>query len=100
MQAVKGMRDILPPSSRTWNRVEAAAGRIFSRFNYHEIRTPILEETALFARSVGEETDIVSKEMYTFDDRDGSSLSLRPENTASVLRAYFEHRLDQLPGVQ
>lgn len=100
MQAVKGMRDILPPSSAIWNQVEAAARRVFTRYNYHEIRTPILEETALFSRSVGEETDIVSKEMYTFEDRDGSSLSLRPENTASVLRAYIEHRLDQQPGVQ
>lgn len=94
------MRDILPPSSAVWNRVEAATRRVFSRFNYHEIRTPILEETALFSRGVGEETDIVSKEMYTFDDRDGSSLTLRPENTASVLRAYIEHRLDQQPGLQ
>jgi histidyl-tRNA synthetase len=100
MQAVKGMRDILPPSSAVWNQVEAAARRIFHRYNYHEIRTPILEETALFARSVGEETDIVGKEMYSFEDRDGASLSLRPENTASVMRAYIEHRLDQQPGVQ
>ena len=98
--SVKGMRDILPPSSAVWNQVEAAARRIFTRFNYHEIRTPIVEETALFARGVGEETDIVSKEMYTFEDRDGSSLTLRPENTASVLRSYIEHRLDQLPGTQ
>src|SRR5438270_10957385 len=73
---------------------------IFHRFNYHEIRTPILEETALFSRGVGEETDIVSKEMYTFEDRDGSSLTLRPENTASVIRSYIEHRLDQQPGLQ
>ena len=94
------MRDILPPSTAAWNQVEAAARRIFARFNYHEIRTPILEETALFSRSVGEETDIVGKEMYTFQDRDGSSLTLRPECTASVLRAYIEHRLDQQPGVQ
>ena len=100
MQAVKGMRDILPPSSAVWNQVESAARRIFHRYNYHEIRTPILEETALFARSVGEETDIVGKEMYSFEDRDGNSLSLRPENTASVIRAYIEHRLDQQPGVQ
>jgi histidyl-tRNA synthetase len=100
IHSVKGMRDILPPASATWNQVEAAARRIFTRFNYREIRTPLLEETALFARSVGEETDIVSKEMYTFDDRDGTSLTLRPENTASVLRAYIEHRLDQNPGVQ
>ncbi len=100
LTSVKGMRDILPPSSAVWDQVEAAARRIFRRFNYREIRTPILEETALFARGVGEETDIVSKEMYTFEDRDGSSLTLRPENTASVLRAYIEHRLDQQTGLQ
>jgi len=100
IQSVKGMRDILPPSSGVWNQVEAVARRIFGRFNYHEIRTPILEEMALFSRSVGEETDIVSKEMYSFEDRDGSVLAMRPENTASVLRAYIEHRLDQVPGVQ
>src|SRR5437763_6088150 len=94
------MRDILPPASAVWNQVEAAARRIFARFNYQEIRTPILEETALFARGVGEETDIVNKEMYTFEDRDGSSLTLRPENTVSVIRSYIEHRLDQQPGIQ
>src|SRR5438270_3829326 len=100
IKAVKGTRDILPPSSETWNMVEAEARRVFRRYNYREIRTPILEETSLFARGVGEETDIVSKEMYTFEDRDGSSLTLRPEATASVLRSYIEHRLDQKPGVQ
>ena len=100
IRAVKGTRDILPPSSAIWNKVEAAARRVFAAYNYQEIRTPILEETALFSRSVGEDTDIVSKEMYTFEDRDGSSLTLRPENTASVLRAYIEHRLDQQPGLQ
>ena len=94
------MRDILPPASEVWNQVEAVARRIFARFNYREIRTPILEEMSLFARSVGEETDIVSKEMYTFEDRDGTVVAMRPENTASVLRAYIEHRLDQQPGVQ
>jgi histidyl-tRNA synthetase len=94
------MRDILPPASGVWNFVEAAARRIFARFNYREIRTPILEETALFARGVGADTDIVNKEMYTFEDRDGSSLTLRPENTASVIRSYIEHRLDQQPGIQ
>ncbi len=72
IQAVKGMRDILPPASGVWNQVEAAARQVFRRFNYREIRTPLLEETSLFARGVGEETDIVSKEMYTFDDRDGN----------------------------
>jgi histidyl-tRNA synthetase len=83
-----------------WNRVEDAARAVFRTYNYNEIRTPILEETQLFARGVGEETDIVTKEMYTFEDRDGTSLTLRPENTASVIRAYIEHRLDQRPGVQ
>jgi histidyl-tRNA synthetase len=80
--------------------VEAVARAIFRAYNYHEIRTPIFEETQLFARGVGEETDIVTKEMYTFPDRDETSLTLRPENTASVIRAYIEHRLDQRPGVQ
>jgi histidyl-tRNA synthetase len=100
IKAVKGMRDILPPSSTAWNQVETISRELFRTYNYREIRTPILEETALFARGVGEETDIVSKEMYTFDDRDGSSLTLRPEATASVMRAYIEHRLDQIPGLQ
>lgn len=100
IKAVKGTRDILPPSSAVWNQVEAVAREVFRIYNYQEIRTPILEETALFARGVGVETDIVSKEMYTFQDRDGSSLTLRPEATASVMRAYIEHRLDQKPGLQ
>jgi histidyl-tRNA synthetase len=100
IKAVKGTRDILPPSSAIWNLVEAIARGLFRTYNYQEIRTPILEETALFARGVGAETDIVSKEMYTFEDRDGSSLTLRPEATASVMRAYIEHRLDQKPGLQ
>src|SRR4029079_468134 len=83
-----------------WNRVEAVAREVFRTYNYQEIRTPIFEETALFARGVGEDTDIVGKEMYTWEDRDGSSLTLRPEATASVMRAYIEHRLDQIPGVK
>src|SRR5713101_3646590 len=94
------MRDLLPPSTAVWNRVEAVAREVFRVYNYQEIRTPLLEETQLFARGVGEETDIVTKEMYTFEDRDGGSLSLRPEATASVIRAYIEHRLDQQPGMQ
>ena len=100
MKAVKGTRDILPPASAVWNRVEAIAREVFRVYNYAEIRTPIFEETGLFARGVGADTDIVGKEMYTFEDRDGSSLTLRPEATASVMRAYIEHRLDQLPGVK
>src|SRR5260370_23660883 len=100
IKAVKGTRDLLPPSTEVWNRVESVTRAIFRVYNYHEIRTPILEETQLFARGVGQETDIVTKEMYTFTDRDDSSLTLRPENTAPVIRAYIEHRLDQRPGVQ
>jgi len=100
IKAVKGTRDLLPPSTDAWNRVEAAARAVFRVYNYHEIRTPVLEETQLFARGVGADTDIVTKEMYTFEDRDGASLTLRPENTAGVIRAYLEHRLDQRPGVQ
>src|SRR5207302_2598657 len=100
IKAVKGTRDILPPASAVWNHVEAAAREVFRTYNYHEIRTPLFEETALFARGVGQDTDIVSKEMYTFEDRDGSSLTLRPEATASVIRAYIEHRLDQIPGIK
>ena len=100
IKAVKGTRDLLPPSTEVWNAVEATAREVFRAYNYHEIRTPILEETQLFARGVGQETDIVTKEMYTFTDRDDTSLTLRPENTASVIRAYIEHRLDQRPGVQ
>ena len=100
IRAVKGTRDILPPASAAWNHVEAVAREVFRTYNYQEIRTPLFEETALFARGVGEDTDIVGKEMYTWDDRDGSSLTLRPEATASVMRAYIEHRLDQIPGVK
>jgi histidyl-tRNA synthetase len=100
IKAVKGMRDIFPPASGAWNHVESVARRVFGAYNYKEIRTPIVEETRLFARSVGEDTDIVGKEMYTFEDRDGSSLTLRPEATASVMRAYIEHRLDQEPGLK
>ncbi len=100
IRAVRGTRDILPPSSAVWNHVERVAREVFRSYNYQEIRTPIFEETQLFARGVGEDTDIVGKEMYTFADRDGESLTLRPENTASVIRAYIEHRLDQLPGLQ
>jgi histidyl-tRNA synthetase len=100
LKAIRGTRDILPPSSAVWNRVEAAAREVFRTHNFQEIRTPVFESTELFARGVGEETDIVSKEMYTWQDRDGSSLTLRPENTASVIRAYIEHRMDQWPGLK
>ncbi|MCZ2157666.1 MAG: ATP phosphoribosyltransferase regulatory subunit [Bryobacterales bacterium] len=97
---MKGTRDLLPPDTSVWNHIERTARDVFQRFRYSEIRTPIFEQTELFARGVGEETDIVTKEMYTWEDRDGTSLTLRPENTASVIRAYIEHRLDQRPGLQ
>ncbi len=88
--AVKGMPDILPPATRTWQEVESAARRIFSCFGFEEIRTPIAENTELFRRGVGEHTSIVEKEMYTFEDQGGDTISLRPEGTASVVRAYIE----------
>jgi histidyl-tRNA synthetase len=100
IKAVRGTRDILPPASAVWNYVEAIARQVFRTYNYGEIRTPIFEATELFARGVGEETDIVSKEMYTWIDRDDASLTLRPENTASVIRAAIEHRLDQISGLK
>jgi histidyl-tRNA synthetase len=89
-RAVKGTRDLLPPESERWNEAEWLARDIFRSYGYGEIRTPALEDTALFARSVGETTDIVHKEMYTFLDRKGRSLTLRPENTAGVVRSLVE----------
>ena len=97
-RAMKGTRDILPPNSALWNRVEQTARDVFGTYGYSEIRTPIFEQTELFARSIGADTDVVAKEMYTFDDRDGDSVTLRPEATASVCRAYIEHGMHTLPG--
>ena len=96
-QAIRGTRDLLPPETALWNRVEETARSVFGTFGFGEIRPPIFEPTELFARAVGGDTDIVSKEMYTFEDRDESSTSLRPEATASVCRAYIEHGMQQLP---
>ena len=97
-QAIKGTRDLLPPETEVWNRVEQSAREVFATFGFGEIRSPIFELTDLFARAVGGETDIVSKEMYSFEDRDETSVSLRPEATASVCRAYLEHGMQQLPA--
>ena len=91
IKAVRGVRDILPSETPRWQRVEAAARRVFEAYGYREIRVPLFERTELFARGIGDETDIVRKEMYTFEDRGGDSLTLRPEATACVLRAYIEH---------
>jgi len=106
IKAVRGTRDLLPPETALWNRVEQTAREVFALYNFSEIRTPIFEDTQLFARGVGEATDIVSKEMYTWEDRaraqseKAQSLTLRPENTAGVVRAYIEHRLWEGPGLQ
>jgi histidyl-tRNA synthetase len=101
LKAVRGTRDLLPPETELWNRIELTARAVFTRYNFGEIRTPIFEDTQLFARGVGAETDIVSKEMYTWEDRaraqsdKAQSLTLRPENTAGVVRAYIEHGLGE-----
>lgn len=106
IKAVRGTRDLLPPETALWNRVEQTAREVFALYNFSEIRTPIFEDTQLFARGVGEATDIVSKEMYTWEDRaraqseKAQSLTLRPENTAGVVRAYIEHKLWERPGLQ
>lgn len=93
IKAITGTKDILPSEINRWYYLENIVKQVFSNFNYKEIRTPVFEETALFARGIGEETDIVSKEMYTFLDRSETSITLKPEMTASVVRAYIEHSL-------
>ncbi|MGH9563324.1 MAG: ATP phosphoribosyltransferase regulatory subunit, partial [Terracidiphilus sp.] len=106
LKAVRGTRDLLLPETELWNRIEATARNVFARYHFGEIRTPIFEDTALFARGVGEETDIVSKEMYTWEDlaraqsEKPQSLTLRPENTAGVVRAYIEHKLGETGQLQ
>src|SRR5436305_14339250 len=99
IKAPRGTRDLLPPDTELWNRVDATARELFRVYNFHEIRTPIFEATELFARGVGEETDIVAKEMFSWEDRGRAesdrtqSLTLRPEATAGIVRAYIEHKL-------
>ena len=97
---LKGFKDILPEESVRWQSIEATARRLFEAFGYQEIKTPILEKTELFSRGIGQETDIVSKEMYSFEDVKGRGLTMRPEATASVVRAYIQHRLYQQYPVQ
>ena len=91
--APRGTSDILPSVTANWQQIESLIRDICLRYNYKEIRTPIFEHTELFLRGIGNTTDIVSKEMYTFDDRGGRSITLRTENTASVVRAYLENKL-------
>jgi len=106
LKAVRGTRDLLPAETPLWNHVEATARAVFARYGFGEIRTPIFEDTSLFARGVGEETDIVSKEMFTWEDRaraaseKAQQLTLRPENTAGVVRAAIEHKLIETGALQ
>jgi len=93
IKAITGTKDILPQEISRWKYLENLVHQIFTDFNYKEIRTPIFEETILFARGIGEETDIVGKEMYTFNDKSNTSLTLKPEMTASVVRSFIEHSL-------
>ena len=100
IKAIKGINDILPHVVGKWQLVESVARRIFSSFGFQEMRIPILEKTELFARSIGETTDIVEKEMYTFPDRNGQLLTLRPEATASMVRAFIQHKLHLQPSMR
>jgi len=93
LRSIKGVKDLLPSQTTSWQHMEAKAHSWASRYGFSEIRIPIFESTELFSRSIGGATDIVEKEMYSFPDRDGSSLTLRPEGTAGVVRAVLEHRL-------
>jgi len=98
--ALKGVHDILPPDIYIWQKAESTAREIFSAYGFQEIRIPIIESTDIFARSIGETTDIVEKEMYTFPDRADRSITLRPEGTAPVVRSYIENHLYNLPSPQ
>ncbi|MBK9946799.1 MAG: histidine--tRNA ligase [Nitrospira sp.] len=100
MKGIKGVKDLLPEETPRWRFIEESARRWATRYGFHEIRIPIFEVTTLFARSIGASTDIVEKEMYTFQDRDGTSLTLRPEGTAGTVRAYVEHNRAAIPVPQ
>ncbi|MBT5032423.1 MAG: histidine--tRNA ligase [Proteobacteria bacterium] len=93
VKSIKGMNDLLPGQTVAWQKIEGVFRELFELYSYREIRTPIVESTSLFSRSIGESSDIVSKEMYTFEDRNGDSLTLRPEGTASIARAGLQHGL-------
>jgi len=98
--AIKGFRDILPEEVGYWQMLESIARELLGSFGFQEVKLPLMEKTELFSRSIGQETDIVSKEMYTLQDSKGRGMTLRPEATASVVRAYIQHRMDQSGGVQ
>ena len=99
IQSIRGVKDILPDEIWKWQYIESVAHNIFPRYGFKEIRLPVFEDTRLFSRSIGEATDIVEKEMYTFEDRGGDSITLRPEGTASVVRAYVQHKMYNPPSV-
>ncbi|PJC01537.1 MAG: histidine--tRNA ligase, partial [Candidatus Komeilibacteria bacterium CG_4_9_14_0_8_um_filter_36_9] len=96
-QLIKGMKDIMPADQKYWQHVRNIINKLAHQFNYQRIDTPIAEATKLFSRSVGDQTDIVEKEMYSFKDRGDNNISLRPEMTAGVVRAYIEHGMVNLP---
>ena len=98
IQKLKGTKDIIPGEIEKWQYVESQVNDVMRTFNYSEIRVPVIEATELFQRGVGETTDVVQKEMYTFEDKGGRSISLRPEGTAGVVRAYIENGLSSLPS--
>jgi len=100
IKAIRGMKDMVPPEAHRWCWVEGEARQVLALYGYRELRLPVVERTELFARSIGADTDIVAKEMYTFTDRRGDSLTLRPEATAQVVRAFLENRLERGPGVK
>jgi histidyl-tRNA synthetase len=100
IQLIRGFKDILPGEVELWQKIERVARKLFEDFGFAEIRIPIMEKTELFARSIGEDTDIVEKEMYTFPDRKGDLITLRPEATASICRSYIQHKLYATDPVQ
>ena len=100
IQLIRGFKDILPGEVELWQKIESIARGLFEDFGFKEIRIPIMERTELFKRSIGEDTDIVEKEMYTFPDRKGELVTLRPEATASICRAYIQHKLYSQDPVQ
>ncbi|MGL5033693.1 MAG: histidine--tRNA ligase, partial [Microcystaceae cyanobacterium] len=100
IQAIRGTRDLFSPEIYYWQQVEAVAAQILNRALYQEIRTPIFEQTSLFERGIGEATDVVGKEMYSFQDRGDRGITLRPEGTAGVVRAFIEHNLQATGSVQ
>jgi histidyl-tRNA synthetase len=100
IKSIRGVKDIMPGEIEKWRWIENKANQVFTRYGFREIRLPIIEKTNLFSRGIGETTDIVEKEMYTFDDRGGEKITLRPEGTASVVRAFIEHKMYATQTIQ